>query len=145
MEKKFKICEVTHKGKLDYYIVVKKNLFGKEVAEIVNLDIDQRGGLKIVHSGKKFELNQVGQHVEQIEGLENVGEFIPVEGYNNSLFNPEIITINPSISKILENKYLKLKNKFVQIDGIVYEVKFKEVYTHPLYDQYVYYNYQIIK
>ena len=40
MEKKFKICEVTHKEKLDYYIVVKKNLFGKEVAEIVNLDID---------------------------------------------------------------------------------------------------------
>ena len=145
MEKRFKICEVTHKEELDCYIAVRKNLFGKEIAEIVNLDIDSKGGLRIIHSGKKFDLNQVGLQVNEIPELENVGEFIQVEVYNNSLFESDILTVSSQISKIFENKYLKLKNKFVLVDGIVYEVKFKDIYTHPLYDQYIYHNYQIIK
>ena len=145
MEKKFKICEVTRKGELDCYIAVRKNLFGKEVSEIINLDIDPRGGLKILHSGKKFELNQSNIHVEPILELENVQDFIPVKAYHNFQFESNIFSVNSQISKIFENKYLKLKYKYIQFDGVVYKVKFKEVYTHPYYDQYVYYNYQIVK
>lgn len=142
--REFNIYLVEEEKNQDYYIAVKKNIFGKEIAQKINFDIDSRGGLKIVFSNMFLSLDIKLKSTMHILFESVEGNFIPVPAYPDGVYTTDgkTLMVSKEFYEIFENRYLRHKNKFVLYDGVIQEVKFSQVYEHPKLN-YTYYYYTI--
>ena len=104
-----------------YFMVDAHN---KEKIEMVNFDVDTRGGIKLV------KLNLTVQKLPENATLllSNVtSDFTPVSVSNDEDFKdiPDLVFADrDAVFSILENKYLRHKAKYVSWDGVIVRVKF---------------------
>ena len=140
--KAFKIYFVEIYQEENCYIAVRKNILGKEIAEEINFDIDPKGGLKIIHLGKEFDLH-VQNGIRKTLLFDNVKrDFIPIEAYP-SFMSEDKLTISKKFYDILENGYLKYKEKYFIVNGVILKTKFDRIYDNPYYEC-KNYNYKIL-
>lgn len=106
-----------------------------------NFDVDKRGGLKLVFLNKKYEVKEIPKDKNHI--LYNVGEFIPVSVYWHEDGMVKLSHLDYAINDILNNKYLKYKNKYVLLNGVVEKVKYSHYISEDIY--FVYHIYKILQ
>lgn len=103
------------------------------------------GGLKLVFLDKTYEFNEISWLKKCI--FKNVGSFIPIK---MSIWHkvpwmlvPTDLELAPIINQIFENKYLRYKNKYVLLDGVVEKV---QCTNYKFEEKKITYNlYQVIK
>lgn len=116
----------TETGK--YYYVPKTSF--KESAQIndiqelerINLDVDPRGGIRVVHLRKNEEVK--GSELSLL--LPNVkNNFKPVIARKATGLSKEQVYVDMDMHSILNNDYLSLKEYvFASVDGIRFKIKF---------------------
>lgn len=140
--KKFDIYLAEEYLEPDYYVAVSKSIFGKVKAELINFDIDSRGGLKIIHLGKKYNFH-IMNAIKTLLFNNIKGDFIPIDTVPLDELKNDTLTISKKFYDILENKYLKYKEKYFLVDGVILKTKFDKVYNNPYYNS-INYNYKIL-
>lgn len=116
-----------------------------------NFDIDKRGGLKLVLINASISLYDIITYDMKYELLqENCDDFMPIlaERYEDKLLKIKGITslfyledLETSLQfwkfsmknhNVLNNEYLKYKNKYVICDGVIEKVKFSHFKSNDL-------------
>ena len=122
----------------NFYYVAKHSR--KKIFKRCTFKISQKGGLNLVISPDKLDLNNVNT-IKPI--LENVYDFIPINGYTIPLFSEDEVYIPQVFYNILENDYLKDKEKYILCDGIPKKIRngyiykeYKFGYECPIYKIY---------
>lgn len=97
----------------------------------INLDVDKRGGLKIIYieetTRKKIK------DLEPIMYVKNK-DFIPVTGWFGMSCDDGQLIVQEQYQKIFENRYLKYKCKYILWNDVVEKVRFFGAVPHPTID-----------
>lgn len=106
-----------------------------------NFDLDKRGGLKLILLNKTYNIKEIPKEKTHI--LSNVEKFIPINVFWHEEGMVKLSHFDYAIKDILENEYLKYKNKYVLLNGVVQKVKYSHYIIEDTY--FLHYIYEIIQ